>query len=133
MRRLSQVLVLLGLVLWPMESHAQSEALTEAIEQAVKLYQAERFQEAAPFLEKAISLSEREFRPDDPSIAELLNRLGDVYTYGGRYTEAEPLLKRALAIREKAVGSEHPDVADTLTNLPRCISTRAVTQRPSRS
>ena len=69
MRRLSQVLVLLGLILWPMESHAQSEELTEAIEQAGELYQAERFQEAAPFLEKAISLSEREFGPDDPNIA----------------------------------------------------------------
>ncbi len=79
MRRLSQVLVFLGLMLWPMETHAQSEELTEAIEQAEKLYQAGRFQEAAPFLEKAISLSEREFRPDDPRIAELLNDLGDVY------------------------------------------------------
>ncbi len=36
MRRLSQVLILLGLMLWPMETHAQSEELMEAIEQAGK-------------------------------------------------------------------------------------------------
>ncbi len=45
MRRLFKVLILLGLMLWPMESHAQSEELTEATKQALKLYKAERFQE----------------------------------------------------------------------------------------
>ena len=90
MRRLSQVLVLLGLMLWPMNTHAQSEELTEAIEQAGKLFQAERFQEALPFLETAIDLSEREFGADHPSISKLLNDLGDVYWYDARYDEAEP-------------------------------------------
>jgi tetratricopeptide (TPR) repeat protein len=117
MRRLSQVLIVLGLMLSPMQSHAQSQELTEAIEQAGKLYKAERFQEALPLLGKTIDLSEREFGPDDPRIAGLLNALGALHSNQGRYAEAEPVYKRALAIREKALGPEHRDVAITLRNL----------------
>ncbi|MEE8286868.1 MAG: CHAT domain-containing tetratricopeptide repeat protein [Gammaproteobacteria bacterium] len=94
-------------MLWPMQSCAQSEALTEAIEQANKLFQAERFQEAHPWLEKAIDLSEQEFGPNDPSIADLLIGLGDVYRQYGQYAEAEPLYKRALRIQEQTLGPDH--------------------------
>ena len=78
MRRLSQILIFVGLMLWPMGTHAQSEDLTEAIEQGGKLYQAERYQETRPWLEKAIDLSERELGPDDLRIVEPLNDLGNV-------------------------------------------------------
>ena len=117
MKRLSQFLIFVGLMLWPMHSYAQSDALTEAIEQGGKLYQAERYQEARPWLEKAIDLSESEFGPNDPSIAKLLTDLAAVYWYGGLYAEAEPLYKRSLAIDEKALGPEHPSVAVSLNNL----------------
>ncbi len=108
---------LVGLALWPAAAHEQSPALEEAYKGFVDLYAQGRYQEALPFAEEALRLSEREFGPDHPDVATRLNGLAEVYRAQGRYTEAEPLHKRALAIREKALGPEHPDVAQSLNNL----------------
>ena len=115
--RRALALVLAILWLWPASPHAQSEALDEAYYQGQTLYEAGRYEEAIPFWRKALELGEREFGPDHPTMATLLNNLAELYRAQGRYEAAEPLYKRALAIREKALGPDHPAVATSLNNL----------------
>jgi tetratricopeptide (TPR) repeat protein len=110
-------LVLTVLWLWPTSLHAQSEALDEAYNQGQSLYKAGRYEQAIPFYTEALELGEREFGPDDPPTATLLNNLAVLYDAQGRYEAAEPLYKRALEIKEKALGADHPAVAISLNNL----------------
>ncbi len=116
MKKLAFLLVLIGLCIWPVGLRAQSAALMEAYQQGATLYQAGRYDEALPFWKKALELVQREFGPEHPSTANLLNNLAGVYQAQGRYAEAEPLYKRSLAIRENTLGAEHPDVAESLEN-----------------
>ncbi len=117
MKKLAFPLVLIGLCVWPVGLRAQSAALIEAYQQGGALYQAGRYDEALPFWKKALELGQREFGPEHPSTAMLLNDLAELYRLQGKYAEAEPLVKRSLAIREKALGPDHPDVATSLNNL----------------
>ncbi len=103
--------------LWPAVSYGQSAALDDAYKRSKDLYAEGGYQEALPFAEKALRLSEREFGPDHPEVARGLNDLGELYRLQGKYAEAEPLHQRALAIFEKALGPDHPDVATGLSNL----------------
>jgi len=115
--RCAFALVLAILWLWPASLHAQSEALMEAYRQGKALKEAGRYEQAIPFYREALELGEREFGPDHPTTALLLNNLASLYESQGRYAEAEPLYKRALAIWEKALGPDHPDFAMSLNNL----------------
>ena len=72
-------------------------------------------------------LGEKEFGPDRPQTAFLLNNPARLYKAQSRYAEAEPLHKRALAIVEKALGPDHPDVGETLKP---CIDPSPSTQSP---
>ena len=109
--------VLLCLALWPFSAHAQSPELLAAYHRNSELYAEGRYQEALPFAEKALTLSERELGPDDPTTAILLNNLARIYDDQGLYAETEPLYRRALANLEEALGPEHPNVAAILNNL----------------
>ena len=108
---------LLCLTLWPAPAHAQSPELLDAYNRFSELDAEGRYHEAIPFAEKAVALVEREFGPDDPNTATLLNNLAELYRVQGKYAEAEPLYQRALAILENALGPDHPDVATALNNL----------------
>ena len=103
--------------MWSGAAHGQSPALVEAHDRFLDLYTQGRYQEALPYAEEALSLSEREFGLDHPDVAVRLNALAEVYRAQGDYAKAEPLHKRALAIRERALGPGHPDVAQSLDNL----------------
>ncbi len=63
----------------------------EANQQGEALYQAGRYDEALPFLKKALELGQREFGPEHPSMAMLLNDLASLHQAQGRYAEAGPL------------------------------------------
>ncbi len=99
MKNPALLLLLIGLYVWPVELLAQSAALMEADRQGGASYQAGRYDEALPFWKKALELGQREFGPEQPSTAMLLNNLAELYRLQGRYAEAEPLHKRALARR----------------------------------
>ncbi len=129
MKKLAFLLVLIGLCVWPVGLRAQSAALMEAYQQGGALYQAGRYDEALPFWKKALELGQREFGPEHPSTANLLNNLAELYRLQGRYAEAEPLHKRSLAIREKALGAEHPNVATDLNNLAALYQDRPIRPR----
>ena len=113
-RALAFVLAILWL--WPASLRAQSEALMDAYRQGKALFEAGQFDQAMPFWRTAVDLGEREFGPDHPTTAALLNNLAALNYAEGRYEAAKPLLKRALAVREKALGPDHPDVATGLEN-----------------
>ncbi len=75
------------------------------------------YQQAVPYYERCLTLSEQRFGKNHPKVATSLNNLAELYRVQGKYAEAEPLMARSLAIREKQLGENHPDVAQSLNNL----------------
>jgi CHAT domain-containing protein/Tfp pilus assembly protein PilF len=95
-------------------------ALHEAgklLQQASKLRDAGKYDEAFPLVERGREILERALGPEHRDVADALNFLGGLYWYKGEYAKAEPLYQRALTIREKVLGLEHPHVAKVLRNL----------------
>ena len=72
---------------------------------------------ADSLLRDALKVSEREFGPNDTSVATTLNALGDVARARGDYARAEQDYTRALAIRERKTGPKSIEVATTLAGL----------------
>ncbi len=104
-------LIVSGLLLCSAETaSAQSPELMQAYRQGQALKKKGRYQEAIPFFQKALELAVREFGPDHPTTAIIINNLALLYDNQGRYGDAEPLYNRSLAIFEKALGPDHPDV-----------------------
>jgi tetratricopeptide (TPR) repeat protein len=75
------------------------------------------YQQAVPYFERCLTLSEERFGPKHPQVATSLNNLAALYESQGKYAEAEPLYRRSLAIWEKQLGENHPQVATSLNNL----------------
>jgi CHAT domain-containing protein/Tfp pilus assembly protein PilF len=92
---------------------------------AVELYQAGRYSEAVPVVQRLLANREKALGPEHPDVAGWLSNLAGLYWSQSRYAEAEPLYRRSLAIREKALGAEHPDVASSLIGLARVSSALA--------
>ena len=107
-------LVLAFLWLWPASLHAQSDAIMRAFDRGGALMKQGRYEEAMPFIRKAMELSETELGPDNAVTAGMVYGLAAVYYKQGNYAKAEPLIMRALAIFEKALGPDDPNVAKVL-------------------
>ncbi len=110
--------LLVGLVclaLWPPAAYGQSSELVDAYYRAGALYAEGHYQEALPFAQEALRLSEREYGPDHPATATMLTTLAKIYHAQDKYAEAEPLFERALAIRE--VSGSYPGLARSLNNM----------------
>jgi CHAT domain-containing protein/Tfp pilus assembly protein PilF len=95
-----------------------------ALHEARKLYKkvndlrvAGKYEEALPYIERALEIRERILGPDHPDVSQAINSLAALHYYKGEYSKAEPLYQRALAIWEKSLGPEHLNVAHTLNNL----------------
>src|SRR5215510_10739572 len=86
-------------------------------EEALKLQRAGKYDEAAPFAERALGIREKLLGAEHRDVAAGIDSLAGVYTDKGEYVKAEPLYLRALAIREKALGNDHPDTATGAINL----------------
>jgi CHAT domain-containing protein/Tfp pilus assembly protein PilF len=84
---------------------------------ALKLRDADKYDEAIPLFERALEIRERILGRDHRDVADVLNSMAILYYYKGDYVRAEPLCQRALIIREKALGPWHPDFADSLRDL----------------
>jgi len=61
--------------------------------------------------------SNKNFGPEHPDVAKVLNNLANLYSTQGKYGRALPLHNRALEIKEKVLKPEHPDVASSLNDL----------------
>jgi tetratricopeptide (TPR) repeat protein len=73
--------------------------------------------EAEPLMRRALAVHEKIFAPDDPVVANDLNKLAQLLQDTSRLIEAEEALRRALAIDEMRFGSDEPRVATRLNNL----------------
>jgi tetratricopeptide (TPR) repeat protein len=87
------------------------------VEQANKLEEQEKLQEASAAWENIVRLSEKIYGGDHPDTATSLNTLGLLYFDQAHYQKAEPLYTRALAIRRKILGQDHPDTLVSLGTL----------------
>jgi CHAT domain-containing protein len=109
--------------IWIEEIRAATEndrALYEAhrlYEEAVKLRDAGKYDEALPLFERVIETRKRILGPDAPDLSAAIHDLAVFYYYKGDYPRAESLSNRALAIQEKKLGPEHPHVAASLNLL----------------
>ncbi len=86
-------------------------------EEGRAFYEAGRYQDAQPPLERALTIRENVLGPEHTEVTLSLNNLAELYRNQGRYAEAEPLYQRALAIREKVLDPEHLVVAESLNEL----------------
>ena len=67
-----------------------------------------RYAEAHPLAERALTLAEATFGPDDEIVAARLGNLANVLADQGDLDAARALHERALAIREARLGPDHP-------------------------
>ena len=75
------------------------------------MFDARKYDEARPLVEKALALVERVRGPEDLHVARVVEDLAILYHQKQDHSRAEPLYQRALAVIEKALGPEHPEVA----------------------
>jgi len=86
-------------------------------EEALKLRDAGRYDEALQFAERTLEIRERFLGTEHRDVAATIDSIGGIYTDRGEYGKAESLDRRALAIREKALGKDHPATGASLNNL----------------
>jgi hypothetical protein len=94
-----------------------SEELLKLDHQIFQLHQAHQYDQAIPIARRAVTLAERLYGPDHPTIAAELRFLVQALQPAGRSAEAEPLMRRALAIDEKNVNPNDPLLAFDLKIL----------------
>ena len=98
-------------------SWAEQDEASRLNQQSKELYREGKYAEALPLAQRLLAIREKEFGPDDATVAMPLNDLGTIHYNLGQYAVAEPLYKRSLAIREKTLGPENAEVANLLNNL----------------
>ncbi len=75
------------------------------------------YQEAEPWREQCLSITQERLGDEHPSVARSLNNLAALYESQGKYEAAEPLYKKALEIYKKLLGEEHPNTLGVKENL----------------
>jgi tetratricopeptide (TPR) repeat protein len=86
------------------------------------LYKTAAYEEARPYLERALDIRKKVLGEDHPDTAMALNNLANLLSDQSSYEEAQPLYERALAIRKKVLGEEHSLTAASLNNLALLLS-----------
>jgi tetratricopeptide (TPR) repeat protein len=81
----------------------------------------EKFEQAEPFVRRAVTILESSSVLDPVKIAETLSILGNVYTKQDKLKEAEPIYKRALALRKERLEPGHADIAQSLSDYARLL------------
>ena len=75
------------------------------------------YAQAAPILEKSLSLKRRVYGEEHLEVATSLHTLAVLYDTQGKYQEAESLFRQSLAIKEKIFGQDHLEVARSLNSI----------------
>jgi serine/threonine-protein kinase len=88
-----------------------------ASNRGVMLTQAQKADEAVPYLEEAVALLEKRVDPRDPAMARLLDRLATALFSASRYAEAVKAGERAVVIYRERLGPDHPDTATAMFDL----------------
>jgi tetratricopeptide (TPR) repeat protein len=98
---------------------ASEDSLSEVMqldENASKLIQQGKYQEAFPLAKRVLAICEKKFGMHF-NTALALNHLAEIYKLSGEYIEALSLYERSLAIIEKTRGPNHLATATALNNL----------------
>jgi CHAT domain-containing protein/Tfp pilus assembly protein PilF len=85
--------------------------------ESFRLYNAGRYDEALPLVERAVEIRRDELGPEHLDVAHSLRILAIIYRAKGETAKAKPIQQLVLSTREKRLGPEHPLVAQTLHNL----------------
>ena len=75
------------------------------------------YTQAAPILEKSLSLKRRVYGEEHLEVATSLHTLAVLYDTQAKYQEAESLFRQSLAIKEKIFGQDHLEVAKSLNSI----------------
>lgn len=81
----------------------------------------DKYEQAEPFVRRAISITEQSKKDDPLKLAELLNILSNLYMKQDRLEEAEPLIRRCYEIRKSKLLQDHPDQAQTLSDYAKLL------------
>jgi len=102
------------------ETTPQSAELTEARElsaSAVKLYNADNYEQALNLAKRALAIRERILSAEDPLVVDAIRTLAAIQFALKKFKEAEKLYKRVLAAEEKSSDAESLKAAVTLDVL----------------
>ncbi len=81
-------------------------------------YQAQGlYQQAEPWLQQCVELTQNRLGLEYSYVAASLNNLASLYESTERYNEAELLYQQALELTKRLLGDKHLDVATSLNNL----------------
>lgn len=81
----------------------------------------EKYNQAEPFMRRAVSILDVAKEVEPLKVAEALSLLATIYVRQDKLAESEPLIKRALEIRRQHLSSDHPDVAQTLSDYAKLL------------
>lgn len=81
----------------------------------------EKYNQAEPFMRRAVSILDVAKEVEPLKVAEALSLLATIYVRQDKLAESEPLVKRALEIRRKHLSADHPDVAQTLSDYAKLL------------
>lgn len=95
----------------------QSQELRTAHRQVTDLFEQGRYDDAVPFAEESVRLSEQEFGAEHPTTATLIDNLARLHRLQGRLEVAESLYRRGLAIRTVSLDKNDPKLAASHDNL----------------
>ena len=100
------------------QSSQPSDFLAENLNNLAGLYYDQgKYRDAELFIERSLTIREKQLGENHPDFAQSLNNLAELYRTQGKYEEAEPFYRRSLAIWEKQLGENHHLVASGLNNL----------------
>ncbi|MBQ1698392.1 MAG: tetratricopeptide repeat protein, partial [Bacteroidales bacterium] len=120
---MKQLLTILLLCL-PLCVLSQSRESNKLYKQGMKLYKAEKYEEALPYFQKSDSLDKATLPPTSENyyraelkLADCWDEIAWILDDDGKYAEALNLEKKVVEIYKKALGEEHPDYAEALNDL----------------
>ena len=80
------------------------------LEEANKYFEAGKFYEAKPLIERALELRESALGREHPDVVLLRHNLGVLHYYLGQFSEAERIYKQTIPLIERQLGSNHPEI-----------------------
>jgi CHAT domain-containing protein/Tfp pilus assembly protein PilF len=121
MRTRERLAACICMVLWCGSAAAQNQADFDEYrtlsEKGKTLVDQQKFREALPYFEKALTLADRLFGENDRNTAAALQNLAFLQWDLGNYAQAEPLFQRKVKLTEIFFGADHPYVAKSLDQL----------------
>lgn len=127
------ILVLFAMPVSARQSAAQAKVLAEANQldaQVGTLYKQGQVDKAISLSQRELQLREEATGPDDPSVADVVRNLSELYFAKGKAKEGNTAYKRFLQIYEKSYGADSPKVA---AGLYRYVSLLSGANQPAES